>query len=143
MWDGGDFSGAKLALLSRGRVLTLLRDDRPDIPFPNHWDFPGGGRENSESPEECVLRETKEEFGLSLQQSAFEWRRKCGGIMPDQHTTWFFGAENATLKPADITFGDEGQKWLLMPIRQFLMHPKAVPHMATRLAHWLENRVTG
>lgn len=140
MWDGSDFSGAKLALINRGRVLTLLRDDKPDIPFPGHWDLPGGGREGDESPEECALRELDEEFGFSVSADSFEWRKKCGGVLEEQVATWFFGAETADLKPANITFGNEGQKWLLMPVRQFLMHPKSVPHLAERLAVWLESR---
>jgi 8-oxo-dGTP pyrophosphatase MutT (NUDIX family) len=30
------------------------------------WNLPGGRREGQESPEDYVLRELKEEFGLSL-----------------------------------------------------------------------------
>ena len=45
------FIGAKLALFIGADLLTILRDDRPDIPFPGHWDFPGGGREGGESPQ--------------------------------------------------------------------------------------------
>ncbi|MCF6316826.1 MAG: hypothetical protein L3J30_11205 [Marinosulfonomonas sp.] len=38
---GMDFHGAKPALIRGGHVLTLLRDEKPDIPFPDMWDFPG------------------------------------------------------------------------------------------------------
>ncbi|WP_366141375.1 hypothetical protein [uncultured Shimia sp.] len=41
--DDTDFHGAKLALFVRSRLVTILRDDKPDIPWPAHWDLPGGG----------------------------------------------------------------------------------------------------
>ena len=44
------FHGAKLLLMNQGRMLTLLRDDLAHIPFPAHWDLPGGGREGDEAP---------------------------------------------------------------------------------------------
>jgi 8-oxo-dGTP diphosphatase len=137
-WDGTDFDGAKLALLSRGRVLTLLRDDRPDIAFPNMWDLPGGGREIGETPQECVLRELDEEMGLRLTMQTLTWGRPFEPDLPGQAQAWFFGAQMPDLKPADITFGDEGQMWRLMPVRLFVMNPKTIPHMARRLGVYLE-----
>jgi 8-oxo-dGTP pyrophosphatase MutT (NUDIX family) len=32
------------------RLLVYLRDDKPDIPFPDHWDFFGGHVEAGETP---------------------------------------------------------------------------------------------
>jgi 8-oxo-dGTP diphosphatase len=51
----------------RGRLLIYLRDDKPEIPFPNHWDFFGGHVEEGEKPEEALIREVKEELGFYLQ----------------------------------------------------------------------------
>jgi 8-oxo-dGTP diphosphatase len=51
---------------SRKRVLLFLRDDKPDIPFPNMWDVPGGHLEPGETPEQCIVREMKEEIDLDL-----------------------------------------------------------------------------
>ena len=48
------------------RLLIYLRDDKPDIPFPNHWDFFGGHVEEGETPEETLVREVKEELGFEL-----------------------------------------------------------------------------
>jgi len=48
------------------QILLLLRDDIPSISYPNMWDVPGGHVENNETPEECIVREMKEEMNLTL-----------------------------------------------------------------------------
>jgi 8-oxo-dGTP diphosphatase len=48
------------------QILLLLRDDIPGIPYPNMWDIPGGHVEQDETPEQCIVREMKEEMGLDL-----------------------------------------------------------------------------
>lgn len=34
---------------------------------------------------------------------------------------------------AAIRFGDEGQEWRMMPVAQFIAHPRAVPHFRQRV----------
>jgi len=36
------------------------------IAYPNMWDIPGGHVENGETPEQCIIREMKEEMDLDL-----------------------------------------------------------------------------
>ena len=48
------------------QVLLFLRDDIPEIPFPNMWDVPGGHLESGETPEACIVREMQEEMELEL-----------------------------------------------------------------------------
>lgn len=56
-------SGASIIFInSRNEVLLLLRDDKPDIPYPNMWDLPGGHVEANETPEACIVREMQEEI---------------------------------------------------------------------------------
>ena len=50
------------------QILLLLRDDKPGIPYPNMWDIPGGHVEEGESPEQCIVREMKEEMDLNLKE---------------------------------------------------------------------------
>lgn len=48
------------------QVLLVLRDNKPDIPYPNTWDVPGGHVEPGETPEQCIAREMKEEMALAI-----------------------------------------------------------------------------
>jgi 8-oxo-dGTP diphosphatase len=59
------------------QLLIYLRDDKPGIPFPNHWDFLGGHLEEGETPEQALVREVKEEIGVDLKQWAFFKRYVC------------------------------------------------------------------
>jgi len=60
--------GASILFVNpRRQVLLFLRDDLPHIPYPNTWDVPGGHVEEGETPEECIIREMKEEMGLDLE----------------------------------------------------------------------------
>ena len=54
--------------MTRSRFCLLLRDDKPGIPYPNMWDIPGGHVEEGESPEQCIVREMKEEMDLNLKE---------------------------------------------------------------------------
>lgn len=50
----------------KSEILLFLRDDKNNIPYPNTWDLLGGHLEAGESPEECIIREMKEELNLEL-----------------------------------------------------------------------------
>lgn len=59
--------GAGILLInSKNELLMLLRDDIPNIPFPNMWDIPGGQVETGEKPQDAVRREMLEEMNLEL-----------------------------------------------------------------------------
>lgn len=57
-----------LFINSASEVLLALRDDKPNIPFPNCWDIPGGHIEPGETAEQCVIREMQEEIGHTIRQ---------------------------------------------------------------------------
>ncbi|MDE3080334.1 MAG: NUDIX hydrolase [Paracoccaceae bacterium] len=128
------FSGAKVALLNGDRVLTIQRDDIPSIPWPGHWDLPGGGREGRETPEACVLREVAEELGLLLPPERLLWRRCFASALDPGLLGWFFAGRIKSDELAQVRFGNEGQGWQMMPVAGFLAHPKAVGFLQDRLA---------
>ncbi|WP_282601898.1 NUDIX hydrolase [Paracoccus sp. PARArs4] len=121
------FNGAKLLLRRESSMLTLLRDDFPGLPFPGHWDLPGGGREGGESPLRCALRELSEEVGLSLSPD-----RLTGHAFPSQSrpgmTSWLFTGQITASEIASLRLGDEGQAWAMMPVADYLAHPLSIPH---------------
>jgi 8-oxo-dGTP diphosphatase len=134
-----DFIGAKAALFCGERLLTCLRDDRPGLPWAGLWDLPGGGREGAEAPEDCLLREVQEEFGLALPAARLLWRRVYPSIMDASRASVFFAGHVTLEEVATICFGDEGQGWDLMPVADFLDHRRAVPEMQRRAAlAWAE-----
>jgi len=53
---------------AKRQVLLFLRDDKPGIPYRNMWDVPGGHIDNGETPEQCIVREMKEEMDLNLEE---------------------------------------------------------------------------
>ena len=55
-------------LNSEHKVLLILRDNIPEIAYPNMWDLPGGGIEGDETPEQTIIREMKEEMDLDLKE---------------------------------------------------------------------------
>lgn len=127
-----DFVGAKAAFFCGDKVLTYLRDDLPGLGWAGFWDLPGGGREATESPEDCLLRELEEEFGLCLSSDRLLWRRVFPSMNDPARNAVFFGG---TLHPdeiAAIRFGSEGQRWEMMPVADFVSHPKAVPDLQHR-----------
>ncbi len=135
------FSGAKLALFVGQKIVVILRDDFPDIPYPGHWDLPGGGREGQETPEDCALRETEEEINLRLSVGDLIWSRQ---YQRPRGWVWFFVAHMPADLASSIRLGSEGQRWTLMDPQDYCAHPLAVPHFAVQLGQYLsETGVAG
>jgi 8-oxo-dGTP diphosphatase len=136
-YDGAPFGGAKLALYLGHDLAVILRDATLGLVFADHWDLPGGGREGGETPQDCALRECREELGLVVPPAAIVWGR---AFAEGAETKWFFVAHLPRQAARDVVFGDEGQKWQLMAEAEFLAHPKAVPAFQFRLARWVAQR---
>ena len=135
----GDFTACKLAYMLDGKLLVYLRDDFAHIPFPNMWDFPGGVRENDETPEQCVLRELEEEFAIKLDESRLIYK-KIGVNFNSTGNSYFFVAEGKREEVDAIIFSDEGQYWRLMDIAEFLEHPAAINRLKLRLQDFLNSK---
>lgn len=134
--------GAKLILTHGDSLLACLRDDYDWIPFPAHWDLPGGGAEPGETPIECALRELHEEFGLSLAPDRLSGRAFPSVTSPGWES-WYFRGVLTAAEIAAIRFGDEGQEWRMMPVAEFMAHPRVVPHFPARVARMLDPQAAG
>ena len=133
-----DFTGCKIALFCGDKLLVILRDDKENIPWPNMWELPGGGREGDESPFECAAREVYEELGIHLTEDCLLWSRGYPSVLfADKQSVFLVG--RLTQEQFDnITFGDEGQGYKLMSIEEFLTSSQVVPQLQGRLRDYLE-----
>lgn len=121
------FNGAKLILTCGDGLLVLLRDDNPAIRWPGWWDLPGGGRKGEESPLDCGLRELLEETGLTLAPARLQGEARPSVARPGR-LSWMFRAELTEAEAGAVRLGNEGQDLRLMPLAEYLSHPRAIPH---------------
>ena len=129
--------GAKVALFLGDQLVSILRDDLPDIHYPNLWDLPGGGREGDETTFETLARELEEELGLVLPQSAVLWESMFQSLTEPEKWNAFFVAQMAPETVDDIVFGDEGQRWALFDMDAFVALRNRVPSYDVRLKKWV------
>ncbi|QQA43157.1 NUDIX domain-containing protein [Pelagovum pacificum] len=130
------FHGCKVALFFGDRLLITLRDDRADIPFPAHWDLPGGGREPGETPWQTLAREAEEEVGLDLDRAEVLWRVCRVATHIADAMVWFYVAAMPEGAERDILFGDEGTAWALVPPERIFLLDKVVPSHLSRLEQY-------
>ena len=138
--EATNLQGAKIAVICDDAVVAYLRDDFDYIPNPNQWDLPGGVRETDESALSCALRETQEEFGICLSKSPIVYEAtyfsEAAGDLPKREVAFFACVVSADAI-STIRFGEEGQCWQMMPIREFLNRNDIVPELQVALeAFW-------
>ena len=135
-----DFTGCKIALICGDSVLTILRDDKPSIPWPNTWELPGGGREGDERPFECAVSEVYEELGIHLTEDCLLWSKVYPSMLFEGKESVFLVGKLAQEQFDKIVFGDEGQGYKLMGIEEFLGSDKVVPQLQYRVRDYLEEK---
>lgn len=64
---------AGVILEKDGKILLQLRDNKPNILYPNHWGTFGGGVEKGETPKQTAVREIEEEIGVILSEADLEF----------------------------------------------------------------------
>jgi len=133
-----DFQGCKIALFCGDRILTILRDDKTTIPWPNMWELPGGGREGDESPFECAAREVYEELSIQLSKEDIVWSWIYPSMLDENKNSVFLVGKLTQEQFDSIVFGDEGQAYKLMSIEEFLTSSQVVPQLQGRLRDYLE-----
>ena len=133
-----DFTGCKIALICDGRILTILRDDKPTIPWPNLWELPGGGREGDESPFECVSREVYEELSIQLLKDDIVWSWIYPSMLDENKNYVFLVGKLTQEQFNSIVFGDEGQGYKLVRLEEFLASDRVVPQLQERVRDYVE-----
>ena len=133
-----DFTGCKIALFCGDRILTILRDDKASIPWPNMWELPGGGREGDESPLECVAREVYEELGIHLTEDCLLWSKVYPSMLYEGWHSVFMVGQLSQEQFDNITFGDEGQSYQLVNVEEFLSSSQVVPQLQDRVRDYME-----
>ncbi len=130
--DQFDFTGVKAALLVEQSILVILRDNKPDIPWPNTWELPGGGREGQETPLECLQREVWEELGLTLTEESIIWSKIYPSMLDKDRSAVFVVGRISQEQYREIRFGDEGQEFKLMPVEDFIKAEGVIPQLQER-----------
>ena len=133
-----DFTGSKIALFCGDKLLTILRDDKTTIPWPNMWELPGGGREGDESPFECAAREVYEELGIYLNENCLLWSKVYPSMLFEGRQSVFMVGQLSQDQFDSIVFGDEGQAYKLMNIEEFLSSSQVVPQLQERVKDYLK-----
>ena len=133
-----NFTGCKIALICDGRILTILRDDKPTIPWPNLWELPGGGREGDESPFECAAREVYEELTIQLSKDDIIWSWIYPSMLDENKKSVFLVGKLTQEQFDSIVFGDEGQGYKLVRLEEFLASDRVVPQLQERVRDYVE-----
>lgn len=132
-----DFIGVKLALLLGDQLVLIQRDDKPGLRYAGLWDFPGGGREGNETPFECAARETQEELGIVLHETNVVWQRSYPAMHDASLRAEFMVVKVSQNDVDNIVFGDEGQGWKLVGIKEFLAMTETIENLKVRLQDYL------
>ena len=116
--DQFDFTGVKAALLVEQSILVILRDNKPDIPWPNTWELPGGGREGQETP----------------------WSKIYPSMLDKDRSAVFVVGRISQEQYREIRFGDEGQEFKLMPVEDFIKAEGVIPQLQERFKDYLSEK---
>ncbi len=133
-----NFTGCKIALICDGQILTILRDDKPTIPWANLWELPGGGREGAESPFECAAREVYEELSIQLLKDDIVWSWIYPSMLDENKNSVFLVGKLTQERFNSIVFGDEGQGYKLVRLEEFLASDQVVPQLQERVRDYVE-----
>ena len=88
---------------SEKEILLLHRENKQGIDVPNKWSFVGGALDDEETPEESIIRETKEEIEYNIKNITLFNVYNDPGIQ----RYIFVGTINKNIPELTLTEGDD------------------------------------
>ena len=121
-------------------ILLYLRDNKPGIPFPGHWDLIGGHIEDGETPEEALVREVKEEMNIELKNYSFFRKYDCPDKDAYPNVKYIYSGK-INIPPEEITLleGDRASYFTYAEVTSV----KFANIMRTVLLDYIEARLKG
>jgi len=93
-----------------GQTLMVYRNKKPNDIHAGKWNGLGGKFESSETPEECVLREVREESGLEITHPKLHGLVMFPGF---KGADWYVFVFTATEFTGELISSPEGElKWI-------------------------------
>ena len=128
-----DSMAAAILLINQNKqVLLNLRDDKPDILYPNFWSIIGGGIDPGETPVQTIVREVKEEVNYNIDDPVFLTKR----VDTNQIVHFFVQKINATLDDFELNEGVD----LNFFKKEELLDLKITPFIKSVLLDYFKNQ---
>lgn len=118
--------GVDAFLVFQSKILLVQRENLPNISYPNFWNLPGGGIDETETAQQAIIRELKEEVNLeslpliSLGQDSY----KDGNLV----TKYF--AQLTEEQKNSVQILEEGQAFGFFTIDE-IMQMEIIPNLRT------------
>jgi 8-oxo-dGTP diphosphatase len=125
-----------LLIRADGKFLLQHRDEKARR-FPLYWGFFGGGINNSETPEQAMIRETKEELGINVVDYQLALEQNFSDDFDPQGKKWIFTAPFEKQTPITLNEG-QGMDWFLTEDLENLM---IIPHDKKAIADIVGTRL--
>ncbi|MEH7428093.1 (deoxy)nucleoside triphosphate pyrophosphohydrolase [Priestia megaterium] len=114
-----------VAAIIKDKDQILIAQRHSKDPLAGKWEFPGGKLEPGETPEECLVREIREELKLDVEIVAFYDDSVCGSKDQAIHLL-FYWAEVVNGEVTPVVHDDV--KWInIKELARFDFAPADIP----------------